>query len=247
MEEKKLKVLVVDDEKIIRDFFKRLLTLLHLEVIEAEDGYKAIELAKKEKFDIFFMDVRMPGINGLETYLKLKEDNPDVKVVMMTGYAVEDILTEATKEGAHSIIRKPFDINEIKGVIDNIDKQKENKELYALVIDDDNTILNFFSSLLKNKNIKYKVAGSKAEAMEMANKESFDMIFLDLVLKDSNGIEVYNEIRKVLPKAEIVLMSGYRQKADEARKEIDVAGCLYKPFEIDNVLKEIEKVKSSKK
>lgn len=247
MVEKKLRVLVVDDEKIIRDFFKRLLSLLNLDVMEAEDGYKAIELAKNEKFDIFFMDVRMPGINGLETYLKLKESNPNIRVVMMTGYAVEDILTEATKNGAYSIIRKPFDINEIRGVLDNIGKEKENKELNALVIDDDSAVLNFFSSLLKNKNIKFKVAGNKALALEMAKKESFDLIFLDLVMQDTNGIEMYNELRKVLPRAEVVLMSGYRQKVDEARKEVDVSGCLYKPFEIDSVLKEIDKIKNPKK
>src|SRR3989338_2251385 len=114
MPEKKIRGLVADDEKIVRGFFSRLLSLQGLEVVCAEDGYKAVELAKEGSFELFFLDVKMPGLDGLETFRKIRQINPHAVVVMMTGYAVEDILEQAQKEGAYGSIRKPFDISEIK-------------------------------------------------------------------------------------------------------------------------------------
>ncbi|MDD4940099.1 MAG: response regulator [Candidatus Omnitrophica bacterium] len=116
---KDIKVLVVDDEKIVRDFFKRLLSLLGMDNMFAENGYKAIELVKNERFDLFFIDVRMPGLNGLDTYREIRKINPEAASVMITGYAVEEILEQAKREGVYSAIRKPFDINQIKDVIES--------------------------------------------------------------------------------------------------------------------------------
>ena len=67
-EKTKLKVLVVDDEKVIRDFLSRFLSLQLAQVKTASDGEAAIELAKTEEFDLVFLDIRMPKMNGLETF-----------------------------------------------------------------------------------------------------------------------------------------------------------------------------------
>ncbi len=125
MNEKKFRALVVDDEKIIRDFLNSLLFLHGLEVVKAEDGYKAVELSRTDKFDLFFIDCRMPGLNGLETFRQIRQINQDASVVMMTGYAVEGILEQAVSEGAYGLIRKPFDIGEIKCLIDKILVEKK--------------------------------------------------------------------------------------------------------------------------
>jgi CheY-like chemotaxis protein len=116
MENIKKKIMIVDDEKVIRDFFKRLLFLSDVEVVEAGDGYTAIDLARKDKFDIFFIDMRMPGLDGLETSRQIRQLNPEAKIVMITGYAMGDVLNQAHEEGCE-IIRKPFDIKDIEDVI----------------------------------------------------------------------------------------------------------------------------------
>ncbi len=244
MEERKMRALIVDDEKIIRDFFSRLLSLQGVDVVLAEDGYKAVELAKETNFDIYFIDVRMPGINGLETFRKIKESRPDAVVVMMTGYAVEEVLAEAQKEGAFSALHKPFDISEIKGILDKVLSEKKGA-LNILVIDDDEAVLNFFSAFLKTKNQKYKVAHDKNEALALASKEKFDMVFLDLVLRDE-GAMVYKEIKQLLPDASIIVITGYPQKAKELENAPEISGCLYKPFEIDGILDYIKSVKAKK-
>ena len=118
--ERSLTALVVDDEKVIRDFLIKFLKMYDIEARCAKDGDGAIELARTEKFDVIFLDVRMPKMDGLEALRKLKRLNPEARYVMMTGYAVDDLLEEAKKEGIAASIKKPFEIDEITREINNI-------------------------------------------------------------------------------------------------------------------------------
>ncbi len=243
MAEKKPKILVVDDEKIVRDFFKRLISLLDVDVLEAPDGYTAIEMARNNDIGLFFIDVRMPGINGLETTREIRKINPLAAVVIITGYAVDDVLDALQKEGIEGIIHKPFEIGQIKEVINNFSKEELSRPLNILVIDDDEAILGFFSNFLKDKGFKYKTARDKKEALEAVNSEKFDLVFLDLVLKEDDGRQIYEEFQIAFPGMDIVLMTGYPQKAKELEGKFEFAGCLYKPFDIKNIVHYIRKAK----
>ena len=119
-------VLVVDDEQVILDLFSRVLGTRGHKITTVKDGYQAIDEVKKGKFDIIFLDIVMPGINGLETYKKIKEINPEVHTIMMTGYSVVELVEQALLEGVHDCLHKPFDITEI---IKNVEKVLEIKEL----------------------------------------------------------------------------------------------------------------------
>jgi len=115
---KKMKILVVDDEQIVRDFLARFLALKSAVVKLAVDGLGAIEAAKQERFDMVFLDVKMPQMNGLETFRELKKIDPAAKYIMMTGYAVDELLQKARQEGASHSINKPFDIQQISSIIE---------------------------------------------------------------------------------------------------------------------------------
>jgi len=124
-EKTKLKVLVVDDEKVIRDFLSRFLSLQLAQVKTAADGEAAIELAKTEEFDLVFLDIRMPKTNGLETFGELKKITPDIACVFMTGYASaeEDLINKIKYEGI-MCVRKPFEnLNKIKEIVENVLKE----------------------------------------------------------------------------------------------------------------------------
>lgn len=105
-------------------FFGRLLLAQGLEVTEAEDGYRAVELVKEKNFDICFLDVKMPKMDGLETYRESRKINKEIPVVMMTGYAVEETLKQAKKEGVLDAIHKPFDIAQVNAIISDIQRGK---------------------------------------------------------------------------------------------------------------------------
>ena len=94
----KLKVLVVDDNE---DFCRNVTDILELkdyEVASAYDGFKGLELVKENGFDMVLMDVKMPVMDGVETYRKLKEITPATPVIMVTAFAVEDLIREALRE-----------------------------------------------------------------------------------------------------------------------------------------------------
>ncbi len=80
-------------------------------------------MVRKHDYKIAIIDIRMPGINGVETYKKIKYIRPLMKVIMMTAYSVEDLMKEALKEGAYGIIYKLLNINELFNVIKEIEKK----------------------------------------------------------------------------------------------------------------------------
>jgi CheY-like chemotaxis protein len=117
---KKIKVLVVDDEAVVRDFLDRLLTLYSVEVKVADNGFKAIELARKDSFDLTFLDIRMPGIDGVDTFGELRKIDPKLNCVFMTGYAVEEDSLLIKYPGT-VCLKKPFsDIGQIQDIINKI-------------------------------------------------------------------------------------------------------------------------------
>lgn len=122
MEEKKnIKVLVADDEKLVRDFLMRILSLQSVPAKAVEDGLKAIEAVKQEKFDLAFLDIRMPNMDGLSTYAEMKKISPELKCVFMTGYALEESLLDKVKQPDIICLKKPFqDIGQLKQIINDV-------------------------------------------------------------------------------------------------------------------------------
>lgn len=118
--ESKGKVLVVDDEEIILTFFCDLLGQRGYDIILARNGQEAIEKIKEEEFDVAFIDAIMPVIDGLEVLRMIKKIRPSAKSIMITAYAVEDLMKQAVQEGAYACIRKPFGIKEILEPLEKI-------------------------------------------------------------------------------------------------------------------------------
>jgi len=112
-------ILVVDDLKGMRVTLGRILEDEGHNVVLAENGYQAIEAAKQTSFDLIFMDIKMPGINGVQTFREVKKINPQAAVIMMTAYSVEDLVREALEEGAYAVVYKPFDIENIVSIIES--------------------------------------------------------------------------------------------------------------------------------
>jgi len=113
-------VLVVDDESIVREFFKDVAESLGGHVETAEDGDVAVEKYRRRHFDIVFMDMRMPHMNGLEACRSILNMDPGAKVVMMSGYSDDRMMDEAIRCGAVCKISKPFDLSSILDLISAI-------------------------------------------------------------------------------------------------------------------------------
>ncbi len=110
-------ILVVDDENSMREFLEIMLSKEGYHVAAAAGGLEAVDLLKKEDFDLVITDIRMKGVDGLEVLKKCKELHPNTVVIMISAYASTSTAVEAMKWGAYDYLPKPFKLREIKGVI----------------------------------------------------------------------------------------------------------------------------------
>jgi CheY-like chemotaxis protein len=119
--------------------------------------------------------------------------------------------------------------------------------LKILVVDDEEVVLNFFKKLLNDDAYELTAVKTGKEALENIGQKDIDLVFLDTVLQDMDGMDLYSKIRAIKPSLAIVMITGYIEKCDELKwRSLDVKGCLYKPFEINKIYEEIDKVKHLK-
>ena len=113
-----IRILVVDDEELVRDFLKEALTRRSYHVDIAEDGKKAKAVLKEAAYDLVLTDLKMPGVSGLDLLRFVKAHDPDTQVIMMTAYGTIENAVEAMRLGAFEYITKPFTSGEIELVLD---------------------------------------------------------------------------------------------------------------------------------
>jgi two-component system response regulator PilR (NtrC family) len=111
-------LLIVDDEPGMRQLLSHVFGRANHSVRAAENGAKALELLKQEPADLIVSDVKMPDMNGIELLRRVREFLPDVGVVMMTAFATVETAREAFKLGADDFIQKPFDVDEMKLIVE---------------------------------------------------------------------------------------------------------------------------------
>jgi len=233
----KTNILVVDDLRSIRLTLGGILEDKGHNVVTVEDGYQAIEAVKKNHFDAIFMDIKMPGINGVQTYREVKKIDPRAAVIMMTAYSVEDLVKEALEEGAYTIVYKPFDIDKIISLIDELLCEKT----LILVVDDQFGDRETLKTILEDKGYRVATAADGAEAVRMVEESHYDIIFLDIKLPGMDGIETFEQVKEIDPRAVVIMMTGYTAE-DLIERAISSGAytCIYKPFDMEKVIALVE-------
>lgn len=162
----KARILIIDDEEGIRLLLRAILTKEGYAVAEAEDGFKAIEMFKEDDFDLVITDVKMPGMDGIEVLKRLKELDPDVEVIILTGHGNLDTAIAAIKEDAFDFVSKPLEnIHVLTNAVGTGLKKRRLKLENKILIDE-----------LKKMN----------EELNMKNKNYFDVLgFVSHELKNA--------------------------------------------------------------
>ncbi len=125
MEERKSKILVIEDEKNMREILKILLEGEGYEVSTARDGTEGLGWLNRDIFDLIITDIKMPGVDGFQILKKAQEITPETFVIMITAFGTTESAIEAMKFGAYDYIHKPFKIDEIRLVVKNaLEKRK---------------------------------------------------------------------------------------------------------------------------
>jgi len=113
---KTLNVIVIDDDPEMLVSFQTIFENTGFNLVTANSGLKALEIARKQEFHIAFIDLFMPEIDGLDTLKEMKKLNPELIAVMISGFRNEDMLEKALKAGAYDYLYKPLDVQDIFGI-----------------------------------------------------------------------------------------------------------------------------------
>lgn len=237
---KPLKVLIVDDNEDYAEGMADILeTKGYLSVI-ANSGIEALEKFRAGEIDLTFMDVKMPGMDGVETFKAILEIQPKAKVVMMTAYSVESLLEEALHSGAKGVLHKPINIEEIFSIIENIENN------IVLLVDDEPDFTSGISDILKKQGYKVEAANSGNAAIDRILKNNIKVLLIDLRMPEIDGMEVLRRLDQLGHHIPTVILSGYLEEESERLRSLTtslVSGVLKKPVkpkELINLLDKIE-------
>jgi len=240
---KNVNLLIVDDDigmvATIGDVFQD----RGYNVTMVDDGHRAIKLATRTSFDVVLMDVKMPGINGLETYKEVKEIIPTAAVIMMTADSKEELVKKALEEGAYAVIYKPFNVKRVIKIV-----EEALKKPVVLVVDDRIEDRETLGDILAGKGYRVVLARDGYEAVRYAERGSFDVILLDIKMPGMDGVKTLDRIKESKPETGIIMMTAYSMEefVEESLRK-GAYTCLFKPIDVEKMMEAIQKVRDLSK
>ena len=239
------KVLVVDDNQEFCQNVKDILEMKDYAVSTARDGFQALKLVEGDSFDVVLMDVKMPGMDGLETFKKLKTIAPQVAVIMVTAFAVEDLIREALQEGAFGSMGKPLDFGRL---FELIERAAGNGAL-ILIADDDKELCSNMEDILSQKGYRVCVAHDGDAAIQKTQENNFDIVLIDMKLPPLNGLQTYLAIKNIRPDAVAIIITGYPQQVGDLMEQAlqgNAYSCLEKPIDMEELVSLLDQIKEQK-
>jgi two-component system response regulator HydG len=217
------RVLIVDDDKDHAESIADLLQLRGFEVEVAYSGEQALQLFRKAPFDVSIMDVKLPGMNGVDAFFEFRKVRPGAQVIMMTGLSVEQLIASAVANGAAGVLHKPFAMSDLMNALN-----AARPGGLVLAGDPDQTFAQTAADFLAETGYRPGLARNGEESVRAALSQGADCLILDLGIPILSGLEIHMKLRKEgcpIPK---VLVSTCDPENPEqlAREQI-----LIKPFD----------------
>jgi len=221
----KNRVLIVDDEKNIRLTLKKALTNAGYEVDTAVNGEDGLKKIKEEDFPVILLDMRMPGMDGIQFLREINNENIRTKVIMITGYGSIETAVETLKLGAIDYLRKPFKPEEIIDIVDNVFKRYELENAEEEVEDFEGFITLAKNAINKRDFSKAKEMLNKATSLNSEKPEPFNLlgIIYEMQHQQQEAMKMY--------RAALALDPSYKP----ANENIERAGQAFASVDLDEV------------
>jgi DNA-binding response OmpR family regulator len=230
------RVLIVDDDNDHAESLADVIEMRGHRTAIANSGEAAIEQFRSDAFDFVLLDVKLPGINGVDTFLELKRIRPDARVMMMTGFSVEQLVAQAIAGGALGVLHKPFAAAQILELLSGV-KQRGR----VVVADGDAEFVESIVPILENAGYAVEIATTGADVLEKLTREPADCLVLNLRLPVVSGADLYAQLVERGRRVPTVLMAGGPQEAEQdAQLRSQACGMLFKPFDPNALLAAIE-------
>ncbi|RIK74682.1 MAG: two-component system response regulator [Planctomycetota bacterium] len=234
------RLLIVDDEVDTCENLRDILSDLGYLVDVAHDGASALELVKQRGYDVALLDLRMPGMDGLELYRRIKQISAGTVAVVVTAYAASDTAKSVLEAGAWKLVAKPVNIPQIVGLVDEALSSP-----LVLLVDDDSDLCDSLWDVFREHRFRVHLAHDVLGAKDALNRHEFQVVLLDLKLPGDDGAALLEEIRRSNKKARTLVITGYpaemEQRVERALTSGAEAVC-YKPFNVPVLLETVKRL-----
>ncbi len=234
--QEKIRLLVVDDDEGMVATLKDILGVAGYQVDVAYSGHDAIDHVRRQEPDCILMDIRMPGLSGVETFREIKRLAPESFVIFMTAYAASSLVDDARREGAVEVVPKPLDLEQVLSLIEETAQKTS-----VMVVDDDSPFCFSLADALEAQGFDVYAARNVDDAIRLFEKEPRRVVILDMQLENRQGLDVLLILKEINPRAIVILMTGFPdlQEAMQQGVAMSAAACLTKPFEVDDLIREV--------
>ncbi len=233
-------ILVVDDEPDICANLSDIFTDLGFHVDVACDGPSALKLVRQRPYDVALLDLRMPGMDGLELYRRIKELRSETVAMIVTAYASDTTARAALDAGAWRVVPKPVNPQALLQMIE----EAMGRPL-VMIIDDDTDLCDSLWDLFHENGLRACVAKTVAEAARHLNTANLHVALIDMRLPEGDGGQVFRLVRETNPHASTILITGHRGETEQLITQIMAAGAdavCYKPFDVKSLLETVKKL-----
>ena len=236
-EHRKPRMLIVDDEQGMLRTLRRIMLAKGFEVEVAASGEEAVGMAETCQPEVLLLDMRMPGLNGVETFRQIKPICPEAVAVFMTANSSANLSQEARDEGAIEVLSKPVDIDNLCDLITQALGLRG-----VLVVDDDPGFRNSLQRALTAVGFHVYTAAGPEAALEEFKRHPRCVVLLDMKLPGTSGVELLQQIRKLNHDVLAVLMTGFRELEPEMTAGLESGACctFVKPFDVDDLVAAIK-------
>ncbi len=227
------RVLIVDDEANMRKTLAEILRDEGYQITTAASGEEAVRLCQTNHFEAILMDVRMPGIDGVEAFRQIRQHQEGARVILMSAYSIEALKEAALDDGAIAFLPKPLDLDRV------IDLVAEAADTAILVVEHEEETAAVLQNGLREQGYRVTVARNPQDALELVGQIQFDLIFLEASLPAMNGLDLYLAIRRITPSVVAIMIAGLENEfAALAREAVEhnAYTIVKKPLEIDLIL-----------
>jgi len=217
---------MVDDEQDFLHAVEPGLARRGFEVTIADTGMGALDILTQQEFDVAVLDVKMPGLDGVDTFREIKRMVPDLPVVLLTGHGNLQQAFETSREGVYEYLTKPCTVERIaqvvreaaeRGRVQRPEPRGPGGEIRLLLVDDDLELVRSLTPALERRGIVVSDAHDGVGALELMRDRTFHVGVIDVVMDGMDGLTLLNRLNEKDPFMEVVILTGNPQVGDVRR------------------------------